>query len=377
MSSGTIALSTVNVELDGNVAEGVLTFATDGRQTVQGTLAADELNLTPYVSTVRLLTGNERDWNRVPLSIDDLNGFDLDLRLSAARIAVARAKLGRTAIAANLRGGKFTVTIGESQAFGGVLKGSLGARRFGSRRRFQVAVAIHRRRSRETAWATCSSSGGSKAAATSSSTLDATGNSVLAMTRALNGTARLNGRQGAMVGLNVEQLLRRLERRPLSGAGDFRTGRTPYEKLTVDFKIAEGAAAVEEMRISKAPRSGSASPARRRSRPASSTCAACAALASAAPTAPPAFELPFVVQGPWDDPMMLPDTQALMQRSPAASPLLNAVKNRNTRDTVRNAIERLTGRDPLGPRAAPRLPSSQRSSCRSASPAGRRRPIRL
>ena len=31
VSGGTIALSTVNVELDGNVAEGVLAFATDGR----------------------------------------------------------------------------------------------------------------------------------------------------------------------------------------------------------------------------------------------------------------------------------------------------------------------------------------------------------
>ncbi len=40
---------------------------------------------------------------------------------------------------------------------------------------------------------------------------------------------------------------------------------------------------------------------------------------------------------------MLPDTQALILRSPVASPLLNAVKNRNTRDTVRSAIERLTG----------------------------------
>jgi AsmA protein len=69
-----------------------------------------------------------------------------------------------------------------------------------------------------------------------------------------------------------------------------------------------------------------------------------AALASTtAADAPPAFELPFVVQGPWDDPILLPDTQALIQRSPVASPLLNAVRNRNTRDTVRSAIERLTG----------------------------------
>ena len=63
VSGGTIALSAVNVELDGNVAEGVLTFATDGRQTLQGTLAANELDLTPYISTVRLLTANERDWS--------------------------------------------------------------------------------------------------------------------------------------------------------------------------------------------------------------------------------------------------------------------------------------------------------------------------
>ena len=51
---------------------------------------------------------------------------DLDLRLSAAKITIGTAKLGRTAIAANLRGGKLDVTIGESQAFGGVIKGSLG-----------------------------------------------------------------------------------------------------------------------------------------------------------------------------------------------------------------------------------------------------------
>ena len=88
VSGGTIALSTVNVELDGNVAEGVLAFATDGRQTLQGTLAADELDLTPYVATIRLLTNNERDWNRVPLAIDGLTGVDLDLRLSAAHITL-------------------------------------------------------------------------------------------------------------------------------------------------------------------------------------------------------------------------------------------------------------------------------------------------
>lgn len=342
VSSGTISLSTVNVELDGNVAEGVFTFATDGRQTLQGTLAADELDLTPYISTIRLLTSNERDWNRVPIALDGLTGFDLDLRLSAAHIKVARAKLGRTAIATNLRGGKLTVTIGESQAFGGILKGTLAlapsdlGADFKSQLQFtdvdlddclgelfQFRRLVGR---------------GDMAL-----TLDATGKSVLALTRTTNGSASLVGRQGALVGVNVEQLLRRLERRPLSGTGDFRTGRTPFEKLTVNLKIAQGTATVEDVRLEgskvRLGLAGSASiPAR------DFDLRGVASLAAAkSADAPPAFELPFVVQGPWDDPIMLPDTQSLILRSPVASPLLNAVKKRSTHDTIRSAIERLTG----------------------------------
>lgn len=345
INNGTIALSAVNVELDGNVAEGVFTFATDGRQTLQGTLAADELDLTPYVSTIRLLTGNDRDWSGVPLVLDGLSGFDLDLRISAARITIASAKIGRTAIAANLRGGKLDVTIGESQAFGGILKGSLGLAAtdsgagigadFKSQLQFtdvdlesSLRQIFNLRRL--------------EGRGDMQIDLAATGNSVLALTRTVNGTATIVGRQGALVGLNIEQLLRRLERRPLSGTGDFRNGRTPFEKLTVNLKIKEGTVAVDDVQLEGAKvrlgLTGSASiPGRE------FDLRGVAALATAASGDAAPFELPFVVQGPWDDPIMLPDTQALIQRSPVASPLLNSVKNRTTRDTVRSAIEKLTG----------------------------------
>jgi AsmA protein len=342
VSSGNIALSAVNVELDGNVAEGVLTFATDGRQTLQGTLAADELNLTPYISTVRLLTNNDREWNRRPLAIDNFSGFDLDLRLSAARIAIAQAKLGRTAIAANLRGGKLNITIGESQAFGGILKGSLAlapsdaGAEFKSQLQF-VDVDLEACLGQMIQFRRLDARGDLAVS------IDAVGNSVLALTQTLNGTADLTGRKGALVGWNVEQLLRRLERRPLSGAGDFRNGRTPFEKLTVNLKITDGVATVENVNLEgskvRLGLAGSAS--------ISARDFDLRGTASLAPTggadAPAPFELPFVVQGPWDDPIMLPDTQSLILRSPVASPLLNAVKNRSTRDTVRSAIEKLTG----------------------------------
>src|SRR4030081_3284523 len=64
---------------------------------------------------------------------------------------------------------------------------------------------------------------------------------------------------------------------------------------------------------------------------------------TSAPNAPPGFDLPFVVQGPWDDPLVFPDPESLIRRSPGAAPLLDAVKDRKTRDAVRSVIERFTG----------------------------------
>src|SRR5258708_10711712 len=56
-----IALTNVNIELDGNVAEGVMTYSNNGRQTLQATLAAGALDFTPYISTVRLLASGAHD----------------------------------------------------------------------------------------------------------------------------------------------------------------------------------------------------------------------------------------------------------------------------------------------------------------------------
>jgi AsmA protein len=338
VAGSSVALSRVNLELDGNVAEGVLTLTHDGRPLLQGTLATEALDLSPYVSTLRLLTRDEREWSAGRIALNGITGFDLDLRLSAARIALSGAKLGRTAIAANLRGGRVTVTIGESQAFGGTLKGSMGVAKSeaGVDVKAQLLFsdvelesclgelfAVRRLEGR-----------GNLALA-----FEASGASVLALTRTMNGQASLTAKQGALAGLNLEQLLRRLERRPLSGAGDFRTGRTPFEKLNVVVKIAQGTATVQDVAMEgsavKLAVGGSASiPARDLDLKGTAT------LVSS--NASDGFELPFVVQGRWEDPIMLPDAQMLIRRSGAAAPLLDAVRERRARDAVRSAIETLT-----------------------------------
>jgi AsmA protein len=363
IGGGVVSLSSVNVELDGNTAEGALTLATDGHRAVQGTLAADALDLTPYVSGVRVLATNERNWNRLPISLDGLTDFDIDLRLSAASVKIAGAQLGRTAIAANMRGGKLDLAIGEAQAFGGTAKGSLGListdgnAAVSSRMQFiDVDLAsclgqmfgVHKLEGR-----------GNLAL-----NLDGSGASVLALTSTLSGSASLTAHGGALAGVNVEQWLRRLERRPLSGNGDFRSGRTPFDQLTLNVKIVQGVVSVDDMHVDgPAVRIAAGGQALVPTR--ELDLKGVATLISSATGNE--FALPFIVQGQWDDPVMLPDPQSLIRRSGAAAPLLDAIKDRTAGSAVRSVIDQLLASPGASP-APPATPAASAAPAPAAAP---------
>ncbi|WP_036052105.1 AsmA family protein [Bradyrhizobium sp. URHD0069] len=335
-----IALTNVNVELDGNVAEGVMTYANNGRQTLQATLAADALDFTPYIPTFRLLASGARDWNRQLFDLNSLSTTDLDMRLSAARVTVGSTKLGRTAFGANLRGGALALSVGEAQVYGGIAKGSFGVARSDA-----VADIKAQLQFTDVDLQACASElfGVTKLSGRGdlNMSLVASGSSPFGLAQSLDGTATLSGHDGAIAGFNVEQLLKRLERRPLSGGGNFRSGSTPYESLTIAVKFSDGIATAEDIRVegpaARITLTGTASvPSREYDMK------GVASLTSAA-NAAPGFVLPFVVQGPWDDPLIFPDPESLIRRSPASAPLLDAVKDRKTRDAVRSVLERFTG----------------------------------
>jgi AsmA protein len=335
-----IALTNVNVELDGNVAEGVMTYANNGRQTLQATLAADALDFTPYISTLRLLAGGAHDWNRQLFDVNALSTTDLDMRLSAAKVTVGSSKLGRTAFGANLRGGALALSVGEAQIYGGIVRGS-----FGITRADTVADVKAQFQFTDVDLQSCVSElfGVSKLSGRGNLnvSLEASGASPFGLAQSLDGTATLTGHDGAIAGFNIEQLLKRLERRPLSGGGNFRSGSTPYDNLTLAVKFSDGVATAEDVRLegqgTRLTLTGTASvPSREYD------LKGVASLTSASNTAP-GFDLPFVVQGPWDDPLIFPDPESLIRRSPASAPLLDAVKDRKTRDAVRSVLERFGG----------------------------------
>jgi AsmA protein len=303
---------------------------------------------------MQVLSAGEREWSRLPIRLEGLDGIDFDLRLSAARVMLAESRIGRTALTANLRAGRFALTIGESQAFDGVVKGMIGIADGGNgadmkanlqftgvdlEKCLNVVLGLHKMEGRGDV----------------TLTLDASGKDVFDLARSLNGTGSLVARNGALVGVNVEQLLRRLERRPLSGGGDFRNGRTPFEKLAVVVKIEGGNARVEDVKLEgsavRLALDGSASiPGRALDLKGTAT------LIGASAKDNGEFALPFVVRGSWEDPVMLPDADSLIRRSGAAAPLWEAVRGGRARDAVRSAIEQLT----RGREAAPSADATSR-----------------
>src|SRR5262245_17677591 len=323
ISGRTVALSGVNVDLDGNVGEGVLTLGGEGRQLLQGTLAADAIDLTPYVSAFRPFTNNE--WSRQPITLNGLTGVDLDLRLSAGRVTLGNVKFGRSAVAANLRHGSLTVAIGESQVFGGEANGTFGLAQSDAGATVKVQMKLN---DIDLQAGLGELMGIRKLEGKGALIVDlaAAGNSVYELTQGLEGSVNLTSRKGTVAGLSLEQMLKRFERAPLASRGDFRSGKTPYDALSIDLKVTQGTAGIQDMRMDapalRVALTGSASvPVRELD------LKGVASLLTGRDAAP-SFELPFLITGAWDNPLVLPDAQALFNRAGAPAPLIDAVRNR-------------------------------------------------
>ena len=219
-----IALTNVNVELDGNVAEGVMTLRQQRppdrcrRRWPRATSTSRPTSPPSACSPAARATGTGSCSisTRCPTT-------DLDMRLSAAKVTVGATKLGRTAFGANLRGGALALSVGEAQMYGGIAKGSFGIARSDAvadvKAQFQFTDVDLQACASELFGITKLSGRGNL-----NVSLVASGASPFGLAQSLDGTAMLTGHDGAIAGFNVEQLLKRLERRPLSGGGNFRSG---------------------------------------------------------------------------------------------------------------------------------------------------------
>jgi AsmA protein len=136
----------------------------------------------------------------------------------------------------------------------------------------------------------------------------------------LRGTASVDLANGDIVGLDLEQALRRLEKRPLSIASDIRSGSTSFRDTHLDLDVADGVAHVRNFEAKGAgvdvAVSGSASIARRLLN------LTIEARQTGREDKQPAPQLSMDLKGNWDDPNLVIDAQSLIRRSQAAAPLM-------------------------------------------------------
>jgi len=357
-----LVLTPVKAELDGNQSEGALNIRWDGpRPSIQGTFAADRLDVTPY-GRLSFTYGATGAWDRAALNVSGLNALDFDLRLSAANVKADQTLFQQVATSAVLRSGRLVIAIGNAKAWGGSVRTSIAVGPAldgpGAALRIQAEftdVALGQALDDVLGVRRLEGMG------TLEVLLEGSGRSIYNISQSLSGGITLNGTKGYVLGIDVAQVLRRIERRPLSGGGDLRGGRTSFDSFAAQVTLERGTATLQEAVIAgkqvHLSLEGTVSVPTRDVSLKGEAVLLSTGLNTGDRTGG-GFDLPFLVQGSWDSPYVMLDPQSLIRRSGAAQPLLDAVRSNSAGEAaVRSVLDQLA-KPTILPPAPARLPGN-------------------
>lgn len=321
------AFSGLRLRLDGNDFEGALAVQTGEKTPVlSGTLATNLLSLRPFLANLPATVGRDGQWNRDPFDPNDLGLVDLDLRVSATRVVLPTVEMEDAAFALMSRNDRLEFTLAEAKAYQGKVKGRASVAAESSRVSVRANGAIS---DVDMAGLPPGAIGAGRfiGALTGSANVESSGSSVSELMRNLEGEAQITIAPGELIGIDLPQALRRIDKRPLALAIDIRHGGTAFNRASFGLRIAKGVADIQEGAL-RGPGvnlgfGGSIDFAER-----ALNLRALATPSAAEPK--PGQESPqfrFDVVGSWDDLAFLPDVRSLIRRSDAAAPLLSPKSN--------------------------------------------------
>ena len=194
-----------------------------GHPTVSGTLAAETLEMGPLLGPPRSLFDPSGGWSAKPFAVAALQTFDLDLRLSAAHLDVYGLTLADAAASVIVNDGGLNITLINSAAYGGRLQGEAAVASVGRdvemSARGELVGADLGAAIADFGQPLMTGSGRAQFA------VEASGASPAAAIASLTGTASLEAADGAILGVNLEEALRRSRRRPIDVGRDMRPRR--------------------------------------------------------------------------------------------------------------------------------------------------------
>jgi AsmA protein len=309
----------VAVTLGPDKLEGTLSVRFDTeRPLISGTLAADKLNLSDLFEPFMEARTASGAWNEDDIDLAHTTGSSLDLRLSANSARIGRLRLDDMAASVLVRPGRIEASIGRADFNKGTLKGRLTLANLGGQLDFKsqgsfsgIDMAGFLGAIGEPRWITGKAQGQFQ--------LEGTGPTVAGVIRDAQGRSSVTVKDGELVGISLEDALRRVEKRPLLASLNWKGGRTPFDQAQAQINLKNGIGEVTETRLT-APAlltnlQGRISLVDR-------TLDLKADVSSGTPSVPdPAPALVFDVSGGWDNVVVAPDARSLIERSGAAKPL--------------------------------------------------------
>jgi AsmA protein len=227
----------------GQTIRGALHIAgLEGRPSVSSTLDADKIAVSALFGPPAPLFGPNGEWNRRSFSLAPPSNFDLDLRLSARRLDAYGLDLADAAVSAILKNGVLSASLVDASAYGGRLQSEI--RLACLEQNLQLAARAKLSDADFGAIFPAFGWPGPTGKGTVELTVQTAGSSPALAIAALGGSAQLKLEHGAVAGVNLEEALRRSQRRPIDVVRDTRVGGTAFDRLSLELAVGNGVAHV-------------------------------------------------------------------------------------------------------------------------------------
>ena len=229
-----IGWPSVALKLGGDRLEGALAIRIDGpRPVVTGTLAADQLNLSDFFAAFAQARTGSGLWSGDDITLQGSTGGDLDLRLSATDAKLGRLRVSDMAASVLVRPGRIEASLGRASVRNGSLKGRLTLSGLGSGSGSGTEVKAQGTFDQIDLAAVLSDFGQRRwitGQAQGHFALEGSGRTAADLIRQTQGRTAITIKQGEIIGIGLNDVLRRVEKQPLSAFLDWRGGRTPFDQ---------------------------------------------------------------------------------------------------------------------------------------------------
>ena len=243
-SRHTLAFEDAKVAIDGNEASGALVLQFGGdRPLIDGSLAFNALDLTPYVEAARsqsfLFDRQTASWSAFDLSFPIIRHVDADLRISAPKVAIKGYGLGRGAATITVRSGKLLADIAELDLYSGKVGVQVTVNSNELVPRYTVRGKVE---NFEAGPAGTALFGAAVLTGRSTLSLDLTaaGQTPAEIVRALSGKVALTMAEGGRVGLDIKALRAAAKAEGPPGWGLLAKGQTGLEQIEARALVRDG-----------------------------------------------------------------------------------------------------------------------------------------